>query len=479
MKDVIIIGTGVCGAAVARELSKYRLNILCLEKDNDVANGTSKANSGIVHGGYDPKPNTKMAKLNVLGNELTHKLAKDLDIPFENCGSLVLAFDENDMTTIEKLYNQGVENNVPNMKILTKEEVLAKEPNISKNVIAALYSPTAGVISPWELASAQLEVAAENGVELLTEKEVVNIKCIDDYYEVETSDGSLYKAKAIINAAGVYADVIQSFVEKVEYKTIPNKGQYYLLDKSQGEIINHVIFQCPSQHGKGVLISPTCHGNLIVGPDSTDIDDRDDVSTDKNQLDYIRKTASKSCEIIDYSQSIRNFSGVRAQGDYDDFIIKNSKEHPYFINLANIKSPGLTASPAIALEVADMLKQENFKLEEKETYVTTRHFPRFRELDAEGRNELIKKDPRYGHVICRCETITEGEIVAAVNSKVPAKTVDAVKRRCNAGMGRCQGGFCSSKIVEIISRELNIKPDDVMKDKANSYILTGKTSKGE
>lgn len=482
MYDVIVVGTGVCGAAVARELSKYQMNVLCLEKENDVADGTTKANSGIVHAGYDPEPGTRMAELNVLGNRMIEQLARDLDIPYQKCGSLVLAFDETDRETIQTLYERGVANGVPGLEIWSPEQVAEKEPNVSKEITGALYAPTGGVVSPWELAIAQLEVAVQNGAEVLLERKVTLVEPEAGGYAV-TADhcGSteVYYAKAVVNAAGVHADEIQRCMEEPCYHTVPNKGQYYLLDKSQGSLVNHVVFQCPSKLGKGILVSPTAHGNLIVGPDSVDIEDRDDVSTTAEQLAFVREVAARTCDSINYRESIRNFSGVRSQSEYDEFLISAAEGHPSFISLANIKSPGLTASPAIALEVVQMLENVGITLHEKEHYETKRHFPRFRELSAEQKQELISADPRYGHIICRCETITEGEIVAAVNSPIPALTIDAVKRRCNAGMGRCQGGFCSPRVLEIISRERGLDPVDVMKDKAGSYILTGKTSKGE
>lgn len=482
MYDVIVVGTGVCGAAVARELSKYQLKVLCLEKENDVADGTTKANSGIVHAGYDPEPGTKMAKLNVLGNRLIEQLAEDLDIPYQKCGSLVLAFDETDVETIQTLYERGVANGVPDLQVLSAEQVATMEPNISTEIKGALFAPTGGVVSPWELAIAQLEVAVVNGAQVLLERKVIRVQPEETGFAVTVSfrdTEETYHARAVINAAGVHADEVQRCIEEPGYHTVPNKGQYYLLDKSQGELVQRVIFQCPSKLGKGILVSPTAHGNLIVGPDSVDIEDREDVSTTAEQLAFVRQVAARTCNTINYRESIRNFSGVRSQSEYDEFLISAAKDYPTFISLANIKSPGLTASPAIALEVVQLLQEAGMELQEKENYETKRHFPRFRELSAEEKQQLIARDARYGHIICRCETITEGEIVAAVNSPIPALTVDAVKRRCNAGMGRCQGGFCSPRVMEIIARERNMNPVDVMKDKVGSYILTGKTAKGE
>lgn len=481
MYDVIIIGAGVCGAAVARELSKYHLKVLCLEKENDVANGTSKANSGIVHAGYDPKPGTLMAKYNVLGNRLIEQLAADLDIPYLKNGSLVLAFTDEDMKTVKELYQRGIENGVPDLSVISKEKVKELEPNITEEIKGALWAQSAGVVSPWELAIAQFENAVSNGVEVQLEQEVTDIRLEDDRFTVTTNhcgETETFQAEYLINAAGVYSDKICSLISKPNFKIVPNKGQYYLLDKSQGSLVTRVIFQCPSEVGKGVLVSPTAHGNLIVGPDAVDVDDPEDLSTTAQQLDFVRTTAARTCDKINYRESIRNFSGVRAQGAIDDFVIGPVPETNRFINLGNIKSPGLTASPAIALDVVSMLEQAGLSLKAKADYCKTRKVIRFRELSEQQKAEVIRRDKRYGRVICRCETVTEGEIVAAVHAPIPAKTIDAVKRRCQAGMGRCQGGFCSPRVLDIISRELGTAPEMVCKDRAGSYILVEKTKKG-
>ena len=479
--DVAVIGAGVCGAAIARVLSGFRLKVAVLEKDTDVANGTSKANSGIVHAGYDPLPGTKMAKYNVEGNAILHQLTKELDIPFRETGSLVVAFSEEEKRTLEELLERGRQNGVPGLQLLTAEETWEKEPNLSREITGALYAPTAGVISPWELAIAQLEVAVTNGVELFLETEVQAISQTDGGFVLQTVQRGTprrFTAAAVVNAAGVYSDLVCAMVSGPSFRIIPNKGQYYLLDKNQGGLVRHVVFQCPNRNGKGVLVSPTVHGNLIVGPDAVPGEDRDDVSTSAGQLAFVRRVASKTCGQIDFRQSIRNFAGVRAQGTVDEFVIGPVPESDRFINVANIKSPGLTSSPAIALDVAEMLQRAGIAMEKKENAVTTRRVVRFKELSAEEKNEWIRRDPRYGRVICRCETVTEGEIAAAIHSPVPARTVDAVKRRCGAGMGRCQGGFCSPRVVEMIARELQIPATEVEQDKKGSVILTGHTAKG-
>ncbi|MGI5958889.1 MAG: NAD(P)/FAD-dependent oxidoreductase [Massiliimalia sp.] len=482
MYDVVIIGAGVCGGAVARELSKYQLKVLCLEKENDVADGTSKANSGIVHAGYDPKPGTKMAKYNVLGNRLIEQLSKDLDIPYKKNGSLVVAFTDEDMKTVEELYRRGVENGVPDLSIISAEKVRELEPNLNSEIKGALWAQSAGVVSPWELAIAQFDNAVENGVELRLERKVTGIKQTESGFAV-TADFNgqeeVYEAFSVVNAAGVHSDEICEMVSTPTFHIQPDKGQYFLLDKSQGSLVERVIFQCPSKVGKGVLVSPTVHGNLIVGPDAVEIPEKEDVSTTAEQLAFVKRVAAKTCDKINYRESIRNFAGVRAQSEQEDFVVGPIPESDRFINLGGIKSPGLTASPAIALDVVSMLEHAGLKLEAKKDYNPYRKVIRFKELSDEEKQAVIQKDPRYGKIICRCETVTEGEIVAAIHAPVPARTVDAVKRRCQAGMGRCQGGFCSPRVVDILAREWKVPHESICKDKAGSYILTEKTHKGD
>ncbi|MBE7091635.1 MAG: NAD(P)/FAD-dependent oxidoreductase [Clostridiales bacterium] len=475
MFDVAIIGGGVIGCATAYKLSKYNLNVCVLEKENDVAMGATRANSAIIHAGYDPEPDTIMARLNVDGVKQAKELAKILNVAYKNIGSMVLAFSEEERETVKKLYERGNKNGVPGLEILEKDEILKREPNVSENVVCALWAPSASVINPWEYALAFAEVAAVNGTKFIFDFEVKDIKKTDDYYKI-ISDGKEINAKYIVNAAGVYSDKIHNMVAKPTFNIIASKGQYYLMDKAEGSKANCTLFQCPSSVGKGVLVSPTVHGNLIVGPDATNSDVKDKVNTTGDQLEFVRLTAAKSVPDINYRNSIRNFAGMRANTDRDDFIIEVASEH--FIDLAGIKSPGLSAAPAIADEAVMLLEKEGLYLTEKDNYTLNREHIVFKELSNEKKQAVIKENNLYGRVICRCETITEGEIVDAIHSPIPAKTVDGVKRRCNAGMGRCQGGFCGPKVLEIIARELNISPLEILKDKNGSNILANKT-KGE
>lgn len=474
MYDVIIIGAGVTGCATAYELSKYNTNVLILEKENDVSMGTTKANSAIIHAGYDPDPGTDMAKYNVKGNEMIRNMVADLDVPFHQIGSLVVAFSEEELGTLKELYDRGVTNGVPDMEIWDEAKLKAEEPNIAPEAKGALFAPTAGVISPWDFALAMAEVAVKNGVELKVNTKVENIEKIDGGYKVTTNNG-VYEAKFICNAAGVQADKISEMVNEKKFTITPNKGEYYLLDKNQGELVNHVIFQCPNEKGKGVLVSPTVHGNLIVGPNSENTDE-DDLSTTLDGLAFVSSQALKSVPSINYRESIRNFAGLRARtGIHDYFIYEGEKG---FFNLAGMASPGLSSAPAVAVDVVAWMQEEGLSKEEKKDFDGTRKVLRFKHLSHEERAEAIKKNPLYGKIICRCETITEGEIVDALHRDIVPTTIDGIKRRCNPGMGRCQGGFCGPRVQEIIARELNMPLADVVQDRNGTIIITGETKTG-
>lgn len=475
MFDVAIIGCGVIGAATAYTLARYQLKVLVLEAENDVADGTTKANSAIIHAGYDPEPGTRMARLDVLGNRLAGEICERLDVPFKRNGSLVLAFSEEEIPHLKKLYSNGVANGVPGIRLLDAAQVRELEPNLSDRVVAALYAPSAGVISPWEYALAMAQVAVRNGVRLERGSRVTAIRKLEgEGYELHTETGD-YQARRVINAAGLHSEEIHNMVAPPSFHIQPTRGQYYLLDKSEGSRVNCVIFQCPTKLGKGILVSPTVHGNLIVGPDA-ELVDGDDTSTTAAALEQVAELGRKSVPSVDLRASIRNFAGVRANSDRGDFVIEEAA--PGFIDLAGIKSPGLSSAPAIALEAVELLKGTGLELREDPDFVDGRRRPRFKELSEAEKRALIAKDPAYGRVICRCETVTEGEILEAVRAPIPPVSVDGVKRRCSAGMGRCQGGFCGPRVLEILSRELHRDPTEILKDKAGTVILTGQTKQG-
>ena len=474
MLDVIVIGAGVMGAAVSRELSKYKLNIMVLDKENDVSNGTSKANSAIVHAGYDAKEGTLMAKYNVLGAGMYESLCKEIGAPYKNVGSYVLAFSEEERKHIEKLYQRGLTNGVPQMEILEKDEILRREPNINKNVVAALYAGSAGIVGPWEFTIKLLENAALNGTEVLVDAEVSNIEKLQDGYKVILKDGRTFETKAVINAAGVYADKINDMVSKNHFDIHPRIGEYYVLDKVQGKLTNSVLFQCPTIMGKGVLVTKTVHGNIMVGPTAEDVESKDYVGTTTHGLDDIRRQAEKTISGINYRDSIRNFTGIRAESSTGDFIIGEVSDAPNFFNIAGTKSPGLSSAPAIGVDVAKMVV-EKLGAVKKEDFKQNKPQIHFIELSPEEKAEVIKKDPRYGRIICRCESITEGEIVDVIHRMVGARTVDGVKKRCRPGTGRCQGGFCGPRVQEILARELGKKLNEIVLDKKGAYILTTET----
>lgn len=474
MYDVIIIGAGVLGGSIFRELTRYNLKVCVLEKENDVAMGTTKANSAIVHAGFDPEPGTVIAKHNVRGNEMYEALCKELSVPFKRNGAMVIAFNEEDLLKIKTLYDNGIKSGVKGLKILSKEEALQMEPNLNSSIVGALYAPTSGIVCPFEYTIALFENAMENGGEVKLNKEVVDIKKENDVFIVNMIDGTSIETKYVINAAGVYADKVHDMICPRTFSIRPRKGEYLLLDKSQGNLFSKTIFQCPSVMGKGILVTPTVHGNLMVGPSAIDVDEKDDVSTSPEVLEEIKKVASRTTDKINYRETIKNFAGLRAISSNNNFILEENDTIKKFIDVAGMKSPGLTCAPSIALEVIDILKNAGLVLEKKENFNKYRKKVRFMDLSPDEKNELIKKDSRYGNIVCRCEQITEGEIVEAIKKSFASISLDSVKRRCRPGMGRCQGGFCSPKVMEIIERECGVAKDEILLDKKGTWILSGK-----
>lgn len=472
--DVAVVGAGVVGALISRELSKYDIRVALLEKCNDVAMGTTKANSAIVHGGFDAANGTLKAKLNVRGTELMPKLCADMAVPYRNNGSLVLAFSEEEMEHVRTLYERGVKNGVPKLSVLDKAQVKALEPHVSDEVVGALLSETAGIVCPYELTIAATEVAVTNGVEFIRNCAVEAIKVTADGFLLATTQGEI-STKYVVNAAGIHTDDIARMIGDDSISLVARKGEYYLLDKSFGFMADHTIFQCPNKMGKGVLVTPTVDGNLLIGPSALDVEDKEDVDTTPQGLEFIVEKAKKSVPTLNIRGAITSFAGMRAHPVTDDFIIGFSAKNDCFLNVAGIESPGLSAAPAIAEMVAGLLK-EKADWQEKKDCVLTRKAPvRFRHMTKSEREALIAKNKAYGRIICRCETITEGEILDAIHAPAGARDVDGVKRRTRAGMGRCQGGFCGSKVVEILSRELNMPMNEITKFGGNSKILFEKT----
>ena len=473
--DVIIIGAGVTGAAVARELSRYKAEVCVLERGEDVCSGTSKANSAIVHAGYDCVPGSMMAKMNVRGNEMMTDLCRDLDIPFERNGSLVVCIDKDNLPGLQELYDRGIKNGVPGMKLLSRDEAKAMEPHLSDNVQGALYAETAGIICPFKLNIAMAENANVNGVDFFFNTNVEKL-CRDEegIWHLRTSNGE-YKTKCVVNAAGLYSDYFHNMVSEKKIHITPRRGDYFLLDKTTGGFVKHTIFPQPTKYGKGILVAPTIHGNTLVGPTAIDIDDKEDVATRQGGFDEILAKSSMYVDNVPVRQVITSFAGLRAHEDNHEFILGEVEDAPGFIDCAGIESPGLTSSPAIGEYIGGMIR-DKMGLENKESWISTRKdVLNPQHLSLEERNELIKKEPAYGRIICRCESVTEGEILDAIHRPLGARSLDAVKRRTRAGMGRCQAGFCSPRVMEILQRELGLKMEDIHKNDSGSWLVLERT----
>lgn len=475
MKDVIVIGGGIVGCSVARELSRYKTDILVLERGNDVSVGTTKANSGIVHGGYDAMPGTLKAHYNILGNKMFDKLAEELEFPFRRNGSMVLCFDESQKGKLQELYDRGIKNGVPDMYIIEgNDKIKAMEPYVSEKAVAALVVPNGGIASPYEMAVAYAENAAENGVEFRFLSEVVSVKKQGDVFDVECADGSVHQAKVVINCAGVYADKINNMICPEKMHITARKGDYVLMDKTCGYLASHTLFQLPTNMGKGVLVTPTTHGNILVGPTATDVEDKDDVSTTADELNSAFNRGLISEPSLSRRNIITQFSGLRAHLDTDDFVVGESSVRNFY-NIAGIESPGLTCAPAIAVDIATQVATR-LSLKNKLHFEAKRKaIPHFATMSNVEREKLIERNPLYGKIVCRCEMVTEGEIVEAIRRPVGAKDLDGVKRRTRAGMGRCQAGFCTPRIMEILARELGCDMQDITKGGGKSNVVVGRT----
>ncbi|AEB77013.1 NAD(P)/FAD-dependent oxidoreductase [Clostridium botulinum] len=472
MFDITIVGAGVIGCSIARELSKYDLKVCVLEKGPDVATGTSKANSGIVHGGHDATPGTLKAKLNVRGNEMFDKLVKELDFPFKRNGSLVLCFDESEKDGLQALLEKGKKNGVKNLEIIDKERILELEPNVNDDVVAALHVPTGGIVCPYEMTIAMAENAYTNGVEFKFETEVKNIVKKENGFTVETNKGNI-ETNLVINAAGLFSDELNNMVSANKIEIVARKGEYCLFDKAAGAMATKTLFQLPTKMGKGVLVSPTVDGNLLIGPNAVDVNDKTDVDTTQEGIDDILERAKKTFRQIPMRQVITSFSGLRSHDTVNDFIIGEVEDASGFINVAGIESPGLSSAPAIA-EMVEGIVVEKLSPAKNEKFNPIREgIPKFREMNNEERKALVAKDPSYGKIVCRCETVTEGEIINAIRRPLGAKDLDGIKRRTRAGMGKCQSGFCSTKLVAILAKELNIPVTEVTKFGGKSNLLIG------
>lgn len=472
MFDVIVIGAGIVGSLIARKLSGYQLSVAVIEKEPDVGNVTTMANSAIVHSGYDPVPGTLKAKLNVLGNKMMDKVCEELDVEMKRIGSLTVALYDEQLPMLEELAKRSAINGVP-VQILNAEETLKLEPHLNKDVKGSLFAPTAGIVNPFTLSVHAIENAVDNGVKLFLEEKVVLINKDDSgFYNITCQSGNVYQTKIIINAAGIYSDEIHKMVEPIDYFLTPRKGEYFILDHYCDDLVKHTIFPLPSEKGKGILVTPSIGGTFLVGPSAEAMASKDDVSTDKFTLDEIKRQALNLVPSIPFNQVIRTFAGSRPTPNTHDFIIRYAKCDNHFITLSGIESPGLASSPAIAEYVVNEYVSKVIELKENQNfnpYVKKR--PHLKEMSIEERNKFIAKNPEYGRIVCNCEKISLGEILFEMNTSVPPKTIKAVKKRTRAGFGKCQGGFCQPIVTKLIAEKFNIPLNQVMFQKSDSFVV--------
>ena len=479
MFDVVVIGAGVVGSLIARKLSSYQLNIAVIEKEPDVGNVVTMANSAIVHSGYDPVPGTLKAKLNVLGNKMFDKICDELDVEFERRGSLTVALHESQLHLLDELAARSAQNGVP-VKLLSPKEVLEMEPNINPEVKGALFAPTAGLINPFTLPVHAMENAVDNGAKLFLDEKVIDIKKEGELFNVICASGNKYQTKVIINAAGIYSEEIHKMIEPVDYTLIPRKGEYFILDHYSDSLVKHTIFPLPSEKGKGILVTPTTGGTYLVGPSAEVTFSKDDVSTDKPTLDDVRRQALEMVPSIPFNQVIRTFSGTRPTPSTHDFIIGFAKKDNHFITCSGIESPGLASSPAIAEYVVDEFVSKVLSLKKKDSfnpYVKKR--VNLAKMSVEERSKFVKEHPAYGQIICNCEKISLGEILEEFKSSVPPKTIKAVRKRTRAGFGKCQGGFCQPLVTKLIAEEFKIPMNKVLYQYEDSYVVRYKVKGGK
>ena len=472
MFDVTVIGAGVVGGMIARRLAAFDLRICIVDKENDVARGATAANSAIVHAGFDAKAGSMKARMNVRGSQMMEQVCAELGVSYKRNGSLVVAF-ENERAEVEDIYRRGVQNGVEGLRIVEKEELFAMEPNLNPDMSCALYAPTGAIVCPYGLTIAAIGNAMDNGAELQLNFEVVAIEKTAEGYVLTAADGRTVETRYLINSAGVFSDEIAKMLGDESFTVHPRRGEYMLLDKECGQTTTCTIFHTPTKMGKGVLVSPTVHGNLIVGPTAVDMEDKNDTATTPEGFADIRAKAGDNVANVPYGKVITSFCGLRSVGSTGDFIIKPVGNA---IHLGGIESPGLSSSPAIAEYVEELLRGMGLTLTPKADYNPNRApMDAFRHMSIAEKNEMIKQDSRYGRIICRCEEVTEGEMVAAIHANPPAYDVDAVKRRTRGGMGRCQGGFCSPEVIRILAREWGVSYDDITKCGHGSYINKGRT----
>lgn len=472
MYNSIIIGAGVVGCAVARELSKYTAAVCVLEKGSDVSEGTTKANSAIVHAGYDAKPGSAKAHYNVWGNRLYQSLTEELDVPFIRNGSLVLCLHEQNRSQLEELKKRGEQNDVPFLRIVERTELKQLEPHVTDQAVCALLAPTGGIVCPFSLCVALAENACENGASFFFDQKAVRIEQTQRGFLVYT-ENRCFESKTVVNAAGVYADQISRMAGGMIFDITPRRGEYCVLDKQVGNLVSHTLFQLPGPKGKGVLVTPTVHSNLIIGPNAEDVEDKEDVATTQRGIDSVLETAKLSVDMLPINRIITSYAGLRAHPGSDDFYVGEDEKISGLFHAAGIESPGLTAAPAIGVDLSRRIAQQLGLKPRQEFKRTRKAIQKFSEMNEEQRQRAIEKNPAYGNIVCRCETVTEAEVVEAIHRVPGARTLDGVKRRTRCGTGRCQGGFCLPRVSDILSRELNLPMESITKKGGNSSIVKG------
>ena len=474
--DVIIIGAGVVGSLIARALSRYSLRILLIDKASDVGEGISKANTGIVHAGYDALPGTLKARLNLAGNAMFDQVCAELDVEFERCGTYVVGLGDQDRNTLRELYQRGLANGVAGMRLIRGDEMRRREPAITDKTVGALYASTGGIVDPFALCFAAAENAVLNGVDLSLETEALDIVREQDRVTGILTNKGTFEGRWVIIAAGLWADDLMHTAGLDGFHITPRKGEYFVLDRVAVEQVHNVLFPCPTPISKGILVTRTIHGNVMLGPNAHEIQDKDDLSTTAPGLNEVMAGALKLVPSLDPGHIIRTFAGLRASSNRDDFLIEIPPGLSGLVTLGGIDSPGLTASPAIAEYVVDLLREAGLELIERPDYDPIRKgIPRFSQLSRQEQETLIAQDPRYGRIVCRCETVTEGEIIAACHGPIPARTYDAIKRRTRVGSGRCQGAFDTPLVIRIMARELGVSPLGITKKGGASGFLLRET----
>jgi glycerol-3-phosphate dehydrogenase len=473
--DVIVIGGGVVGCLTARALSRYQLRVLLLERGADVCSGTSKANTAIIHAGYDAKPGSLKARLNVAGNRMYAQLCEELGVLSERHGTYVVAMADEELRTLEELRERGKQNGVPGLSIISGSRMLQAEPLLNPQARAALYAETGGIVDPFMMTIAAAENAVTNGVTVMLETEVTDLERQDGRISGVRTDSGVFSSRFVVNACGVYADTIMAQAGLTGFRIKPRKGEYYVFDREKSRV-RQVLFPCPTPVSKGIVVTPTSHGNTLIGPNAEDTESRDDIVVTKQGLDEVFSGAQRLVPSLDKRDVIAVFAGLRAAGSSGDFWIDAPAEAPGLVNVAGIESPGFTAAPAIAEYVVDLLRECGLPLVPNRAFNPERKpAPHFSELSHTQQQELIAKDPRYGRIVCRCEMVTEGEIVAAIHAPVPALTYDALKRRTRLGAGRCQGGFDTPRVINILARELQVAATAVTKRGFGSELVRRKT----